>query len=526
MATQSLTIKPGMTGEELQAEFTAVVSKQFNIWNEQAFPEFKKFRQFGEEYLETVVRVSATNKSANESIKNLGTATQRFGDLTYEASEALAKSFGGTQEFIAAFEAYGQSMFTEQEQLDRKRISVAERLNKLGLRDIKTKTQYNAKVQQLIQDGQQNTETFKKLILLAPEFAEVVESVADRLENAQSALESAYSDLDSAGEVFRNIIKSLKDFKDSLQKTITTPGEQYIKAKARFEQLAIEAKTSPKAAQELANAGQIFAEASRTMFASSQAYVDDVGFINRAVDEVLVINQNLLTPIEEQLIVAREQNIRLAEISGYTYTTKERINALITALQAAIPEVAAAKVAAEEVLPPPVKLSIQEKPEPTPGSYSDITSKYTATPTNIIDAFLGDLFGYASSGSIPTGTASSIYDLGGANAYFETGATGSNYIKKDMPLFVHEGERLMPAADNRQLMKMVSDYSGGGNSELYDEVCRLTRQVEVLTQVVADGAILNAQATDRNTEQIADVIQNTSESTVYNQRLQNRTAVV
>jgi hypothetical protein len=526
MATQSLTIKPGMTGEELQAEFTAVVSKQFNIWNEQAFPEFKKFRQFGEEYLETVVRVSATNKSANESIKNLGTATQRFGDLTYEASEALAKSFGGTQEFIAAFEAYGQSMFTEQEQLDRKRVSVAERLNKLGLQDIKTKTQYNTKVQQLIRDGQQNTETFEKLILLAPEFAEVVESVADRLENAQSALESAYSDLDSAGEVFRNIIKSLKDFKDSLQKTITTPGEQYIKAKARFEQLAIEAKTSPKAAQELANAGNVFAEASRTMFASSQAYVDDVGFINQAVDEVITINQNLLTPIEEQLNEARLQNIRLAEISGYTYTTKERINALITALQAAIPEVAAAKVAAEEVLPPPVKLSIQEKPEPTPGSYSDITSKLTATPTNIIDAFLGNLFGYASSGSIPTGTASSIYDLGGGNAYFETAATGSNYIKKDMPLFVHEGERIMPAADNRQLMKMVSDYSGGGNSELYDEVCRLTRQVEVLTQVVADGAIMNAKATDRNTDELATTIQNTSENTVYNQKLQNKVAVV
>jgi hypothetical protein len=48
----------------------------------------------------------------------------------------------------------------------------------------------------------------------------------------------------------------------------------------------------------------------------------------------------------------------------------------------------------------------------------------------------------------------------------------------------------------------------------------------VLTQVVADGAILNAQATDRNTDELATTIQNTGENTVYNQRLQNRTAVV
>ena len=526
---KTLTLRPGMTLEEVQTELTGFFSKELNLAF-RSLPEFgNKFDKYvkgQEEYAETIVRVITANDSLNASMKNLGIANQRFAALNYDASEALVESFGSTQTAIAAFEAYGSSMFTEQEQMDRKRATLAERLNKLGLQDIRTKAQYNTKVQELIKDGKTNTDTFRQLILLAPEFAEVVEGVADRLENAQSALESAYSDLDSAGEVFRNIIKSLRDFKDSLSKTITTPGEQYIKAKARFEQLAIEAKTSPKAAQELAGAGQVFAEASRTMFASSQAYVDDVSFINTAVDEVLAVNQNLLTPIEEQLSEARQQNIRLAEISGYTYTTKERINALITALQAAIPEVAAAKVAAEEPLPPPVKLTVEEKPKPDLMSYSAITSGYTAAPASDIIDYLADVFGNLSSGSIATGTPSSYYDLGGGNYYMETAATGSNYIPKDMPLYVHEGERLMPAADNRQLMRMVSEYSGGGNSEMYQEICRLTKQVETLTQVVADGAIMNASATDRNTEQLAATIQDSTEAATYNQRLQNRTAVV
>lgn len=516
--TENLNLKPGMTGEEFAAEFTAITSKQFNIWSRQLFPEYEKFNKFGEEYLETVVRVSTANKSMLESLNSLLPGMQSVTNLTLDASEALVESFGGTQEAIGAFSSYSQSMFTEQERLDKKRTTVGRTLYNLGLQDIKTKAQYNDKVQQLVRDGQTNTDTFKKLILLAPQFAEAVEGVEQRLQDANSAVESAYNDLDSVADVFRNIIKSLTDFKDSLNKTITTPGDQYIKAKARFEQLALEAKTSPKAAQELAGAGQVFAEASRTMFASSQAYVDDVKFINTAVDQVLAVNQNLLTPIEEQLSVAREQVDRLKEISGYTYETESRIRELVNALQTKIPEVAAAKQAAAEPLAPPVKLNIQEKPSNRPTTYSAITSSYAASS----DVGKG--------GSVPSirlvTPIQGAQSLSPEYASLFTAATGSNYIPKDMPLYVHEGERLMPAADNRELMRMVSSYSGGGNSEMYAEICRLTRQVETLTQVVADGAIMNASATDRNTEQLAATIQNTGDAAVYSAKLQNKVAVV
>jgi hypothetical protein len=534
IATESLNLKPGMTGEEFTTELTAVTSKQFNIWAEKyVFPEFEKFNEFGEEYLETVLRVSTANASMRESLESLLPGVEQLGNLTLEASETLIENFGNTQEAISAFRNYSESMFTDEERLDKKRTTVGKVLYNLGLQDIKTKAQYNAKVQQLVRDGQQNTETFEKLIRLAPQFAEAVDGVAQRLEDAQSAVESAYKDLDSVGDVFRNIIKSLTDLKDSLNKTITTPGEQYIKAKARFEQLALEAKTSPKAAQELAGAGQVFAEASRTMFASSDAYVEDVGFINRAVDEVLAINQNLLTPIEEQLSVAREQNERLKEISGYTYETEFRIRDLIIALQAKIPEVAAAKVATAEPLAPPAKLNIVEKPvggttSSDPMSYSAITSSYYAETLGKggSRATLRDL--------TSNGVAIDLSSLGAtaidpqyASLFRGAGrASGSNYIPKDQITLIHEGERIIPAADNRQLMQMMSQYSNGGNTDLYNEVCRLTKQVEVLTQTVADGAILNATATDRNTEQIATTIQSASDSTVYNTKLQSKVAVV
>jgi hypothetical protein len=56
-------------------------------------------------------------------------------------------------------------------------------------------------------------------------------------------------------------------------------------------------------------------------------------------------------------------------------------------------------------------------------------------------------------------------------------AVGTNYVKTDMPAMIHEGERIMPAADNRELMRRLSGPSEGGDA-LAGEVRRLTGIVE------------------------------------------------
>jgi hypothetical protein len=148
---ETLTLRPGMTVDEVKTEVTAYFSKELNLAlrNESAFGNaFDKYVRSNEEYAETIVRVVTANDSINASMKNLGTVNQRFAALNYDASEAIVEAFGSTQAAISAFEAYGSSMFTEQEQLDRKRQQLAERLNKLGLQDIRTKAQYTAKIQQ------------------------------------------------------------------------------------------------------------------------------------------------------------------------------------------------------------------------------------------------------------------------------------------------------------------------------------------------------------------------------------------
>ncbi|WP_137171443.1 tape measure protein [Massilia sp. HP4] len=58
-------------------------------------------------------------------------------------------------------------------------------------------------------------------------------------------------------------------------------------------------------------------------------------------------------------------------------------------------------------------------------------------------------------------------------------AVGANYIPVDMPAMVHQGERIIPAADNRELMRRLASPEGN-NQALAAAVERLTREVEGL----------------------------------------------
>jgi hypothetical protein len=69
-------------------------------------------------------------------------------------------------------------------------------------------------------------------------------------------------------------------------------------------------------------------------------------------------------------------------------------------------------------------------------------------------------------------------------------AVGTNYVKADMPAMIHEGERIMPAADNRELMRRLASPSDG-NSALAGEVRRLTEivaQQQVALERIAESS--------------------------------------
>lgn len=106
-------------------------------------------------------------------------------------------------------------------------------------------------------------------------------------------------------------------------------------------------------------------------------------------------------------------------------------------------------------------------------------------------------------------------------------ATGTNYVPQDMQGTVHEGERIVPRADNAKLFQMIEGYQAGSNTnqEMVQEIRKLNQKIESLERTIAEGDIMNAQATDRNTLEVSRSITNSNTDQQYMESIRRRTQI-
>jgi hypothetical protein len=77
-------------------------------------------------------------------------------------------------------------------------------------------------------------------------------------------------------------------------------------------------------------------------------------------------------------------------------------------------------------------------------------------------------------------------------------AIGTNFVPETMPALVHQGERIIPAADNRVLMSRLSSPSGNNDAlvaeikALRDEVKQLREANSAENRAIAKGALETA----------------------------------
>ena len=100
-------------------------------------------------------------------------------------------------------------------------------------------------------------------------------------------------------------------------------------------------------------------------------------------------------------------------------------------------------------------------------------------------------------------------EIANANAYItavNTGASlpsfavGTNSVPSDMLANIHQGERIIPAADNQELMQRLSSPMTQDNSELVLEIQRLNNRlatIESNTASTAGHAAKTARLLDR-----------------------------
>lgn len=117
------------------------------------------------------------------------------------------------------------------------------------------------------------------------------------------------------------------------------------------------------------------------------------------------------------------------------------------------------------------------------------------------------------------GTASAHAESLGLPAF----AKGTNFVPEDMTAQIHKGERIIPEADNRELMAAVASST---NEELTKAVYTLTQEVKTLKEVVARGSAMNVEATDRNTSAVVSAVSSGTQKSILASNLKERAQLV
>jgi hypothetical protein len=305
---QNFTSLRGLKGEDFQRELSAVIGTILDDAALAIFSSFTSFAKFGEGMLETVIRVVDTNTKINQQIKNVGISSN---ELSFAITETLTDLAGGLENFLKQSNSFRENFLTEGERLVPVQKAVTAEMARLGFASVVTRAQFKTLVQGLDLTTKAGLDNYQALMNVADGF----DTILDYTEAQADALkESAQS--------FRDFLTQVKDFKNSLllgASSTLSPGEKYAEAKTQFNTIYAQALAGDKTAMsKVTGSAQTFLEASRTYFASSDAYTADFNTVLTKLDnatisagasasvaqlqlDALNINTNLLSSIDANI---------------------------------------------------------------------------------------------------------------------------------------------------------------------------------------------------------------------------------
>lgn len=391
--------------------------------------------------------------------------------------------------------------------------------------------------------------------LLAAQRAEILAETDDRLKSTQQyifALEdvkTAEAALTNARQAEANKIKeqqklteglvsnikryidSLRKFKDSLllsSASPLTPAERYEEARRQVTALyetAMGPATTPEeisardaAMSQLEGSANAFLEASKVYNASSAQYTNDFNLVQEALTKSISTFSQQLTYEEKNLVALNSQISAL-----------ETVNTSVLSVAEAIRNLDLAKAAVTAAAP--ARATITDT--------SILGRQGSATSISEARTYLQD---YAENVERGTGgfTAAALYDtlqawgvdsksVGGLLGYSQQQvldwfrnmdpsipafARGTNFVPEDMLAQIHKGERIIPAADNAQLMQNLNSRDEA-NRVLVSEIRNLRTEVQQLREQQAketgDIIVANFDAQQRAAGQIETAMVNTAQ---------------
>jgi hypothetical protein len=387
------------------------------------------------------------------------------------------------------------------------------------------------------------------------------EAELNKVKQQKTAIETTITSI-------KNYIESFKKFKDSLllgSASPLTPTEKYAEAKKQFDAILAtatgvavtpeEERAKTAALGQLESASTAFLDASKTYNASSAKYIDDFNLVQRALTEStsslaqqLTTEERSLAALDTQITLLEEQIAATNTLNNSILSVAEAIRLLDTA-KANLPSLTSATAAATPSANNNVLQSslggyiignqmygLKGNTGVVEGAgggregtlnFMRLVEKGEATAAELRRIYVED-WGYDSSvmARVTGMTRENVL------AWFKkqdpklaSFAVGSNFVPEDMLAQIHKGERIIPAADNAELMANMGDRNRT-NEVLVSEIKKLNQKIDSLERAVAEGAIINADATNRNTVEISRTVKDTGTTTSHTEAIRRRTQVV
>jgi hypothetical protein len=486
----------GLKGEEFQKELSAVIGSVLDDASLAIFGSFEQYANFGEGMLETVIRVVDTNTKINQQIKNIGIDSN---GLSFAITETLAKLAGGLENFLDQTNYFRENFLTEAERLAPVQQAVTEEMSRLGYSSVDTRDEFKQLVQSLDLTTDAGQKNYQALMNVAEGFIAVTEEATKQADERKRLEQELFALTATREQLRERELEGLFEGNRELQREIWLKEDQISAAKALQSNLKGVTGTIKSQITALKDYKTSLLGGANSTLTATQQY----RLAKTEVESlVATISKTATTPAE---IEARNAAIgKLSSVSdkflnqsrslyasGAQYTTD--FNSVMSIINSVGGSLDAQLTDAEK------QLGALE----AANTYLEKIDANSKTTAELLQTYL---------------------ELGGQPLATASFAVGTNYVPQDMVAQIHRGERIIPAADNLELMSSIGNRNRT-NEVLVLEIKKLNQKIQSLEQTVAQGAVINAQATDRNTAEIAQAVVDSSGKAIQANRLQAKAGI-
>lgn len=550
--TKEIQIKSEKGKAVTEEAITEMLSGIGNSLAQNVMPMIDTFRKAGEDSFATLQRLNSEFVSLANGAQNLGAsvayAKELIRNMSFEARTAFVDQAGGIDRINQLTSAFFDGFLSDSEKLNVRTDQLNTALTELGLSTEITKDQFKA----LVQSTGTANDLRISLLELVPAFLAVrgaqqsLEGTTTTLAESERSLNdirqellSTYSkesnELQSTIDKFKNISKSLRDFKDSLslgQLSPLTPAQKLEESRTQFNRTrALADQGDQTALQDLPRVSQEFLQASQVYNASSAAYISDFNLVKGVLDKAsksaisqseiaqsqlteLKLTANYLFGIDDK---AKTTNDLLKELLDATLNGKGDSSITTKDIQdffASNPN-----ISAKDIGNAAIKFNVSKDQLVAAGVSSIAINKYTggatltdkqildfvnsgATPMQIYQAAVAN---GVTSKRLSEVTGISLVDINKfvKDNKLQSFAKGTDFIAKSGLAMVHRAEAIVPSSTTEEIKKLREELS-----KLRQEQSQQTGDLMKVTDL----------SNQRNAKMIADAMAQIETRKQWNER--------